>query len=210
MKERACGSQTFWLILLAVLMTFSLAGCGGEKDVGLKAGFETALGEPAPPVYVAFTTEKSKLKVSEDLMFTVCYGSNYDYSTTFEPSPLAVTAELFMSRRHFRDGIENPKSMGEDALLQEIADFRAEKYKWRFDAEGKFVGRQETVLTPAEWFTDDIGVFSWALNSLCICSDDSPEREIRESGSIALHYRIDGENVILYASFHDFVNDVRK
>lgn len=210
MKERACGSKAFWLIMLAFLMTFSLVGCsGGEKDVGLKGGFETGSGEPSPSINVAFITEKSRLKVGEDLTVTVCYGSN-NGTATIDPSPLAVTAELLMSRGHFRDGIENPKPIGEDVLLQEIADFWAEEYKWRFDAEGKFVGMQETVQIPAEWFIDDIGAFSWALTSLCTFSEDSPEREIRESDSIALYYRIDGENVILYASFHDFVNDVRK
>ena len=115
-----------------------------------------------------------------------------------------------MSRGHFRDGIENPKPIVEDILLREIADFGAEEYKWIIEANGKFVGKQETVLIPAEWFIDDIGAFSWVLTSLCTFSEDSPEREIRESDSIALYYRIDGENVILYASFHDFVNDVRK
>ena len=176
MKERACGSKAFWLIMLAFLMTFSLVGCsGGEKDVGLKGGFETGSGEPSPSINVAFITEKSRLKVGEDLTVTVCYGSN-NGTATIDPSPLAVTAELLMSRGHFRDGIENPKPIGEDVLLQEIADFWAEEYKWRFDAEGKFVGMQETVQIPAEWFIDDIGAFSWVVNSLCTFSEDSPER----------------------------------
>lgn len=198
--------QILWSIMLAVLMIFSLVGCGSKEHFGLQAGFTTGSDEPAPPINVAFMTEKSQIKIGEDLVVEVYCQPQNDYT---QSGALKHTAELFVRRGNFHNGVQNPQPTEEDILLRQIADFWSEEYRWEVDAQGKFVGKKEVVIIPAEWFSDEIGAFSWIVLSQVTFSADSPEREIRESGSIALYYRLDGENVILYATFYDFVNDIR-
>ena len=191
-----------------LIMLFSLAACSAEgKDMGLKAGFEKGSGEPAPPIKVEVISEKSRLKVGEDLTVKLCYGSLSSYDR-YDPAPVSVTAKIFMGHSVYGDkspwGGSYASTLIEQFVLKEIDDFADSMYLWQNKQAS------ETIVIPADWFAGERGGIGWSVTAHIIPSEDSPQEEWSEGGGVALYYRIKGENIILYDTYYNFYNDIRE
>ena len=204
-------------LTIAVLLLFSLAACNQseDEDMGLKVGFGADAGEPASPIKCAFTSEKSRLKIGEDFTIKLYYGEiGTGYDMRFDPPPIAVSAVLKMGHEIY--GAMSPtggsyaSELVEVLTLKEIDDFATPEYLWRSSSEGGWLAATETVVIPANWFVGERGSIGWSVLATIVFPDESPEPEFSEGGGVALYYRIKDENIILYGSYYNFFNDIRK
>ena len=207
---------TLGIVILLLFSVASLTACGnGDKNMGLKVGFGADAGEPAPPIKCAYTSEKSKLKVGEDFTIKLYYGAiGAGYDATFDPPPTSVSAVLKMKHEIYgamdSTGGSYASELVEELTLKEIDDFATPEYLWQCSSETGESSATETVVIPANWFVGEKGAIGWSVLATIVFSDESHEPEFSEGGGVALYYRIEGENIILYGSYYNFFNDIRK
>jgi len=203
------------LLGIAFIMLFSLAACNPPKedeDMGLKAGFELDGDKPAPPIRCAFTSEKSKLKVGEDFTIKLSYGTNGGHYDT-DPPPTSVSAKIKMARSVYGDlspsgSYANSNELIDEFVLKEIDNFATPEYVWQYSSETGWASATETVVISANWFAGERGAIVWLAFAHVVWPEGFPETE--DNGSVALYYRIEGENIILFDSYYKFFNDIRK
>lgn len=200
---------------IALLLIFSLAACvkETEEDAGLRAGFETNGDEPAPPILVRFTSDKSRLKVGEDLTIKLYYIPNSNYDTAYDPASISISAKINMGHSIYGDlcpwGGSYSSELIEQFVLKDIENFFDQEYTPKYFSDVGWFSGTETIVIPAEWFAGERGSIGWWLIAHIDFPEDSVQEDFSESGGVALNYRVEGENIILYDSYYKFFNDIR-
>lgn len=167
-------------------------------ETELSGGFASD-GEPASPIKVVYTAEKSKLRVGSDLKVKLFYG------WVGEPHPDAYgsVTTTFTMRSWVYEG--NEARLSRELLLGNLG----ERFVWQFDEichwerdhwESDSADGAETVIIPSEWFLGEEGAIGW---DLAIRSNDSPQNSLM-SGGASLYYIKEAEEITLFGSYYDF------
>lgn len=197
---------TFTAILFGCFLFFAFVGCSEEKEI--RGGFGSD-GEPVAPIKVAFTAEKSKIKIGNDLDIKLYYGSISDYNTTYACAPVSVTATLTMRSWIYEGDYQSPR-LTEERLIKKIDDFTNNSYKWTSGSQDESTVGIESIIIPSEWFGGDEGCISWDVLAFIVFPSDSPLKEQSEGGGISLYYIKDNKDIILFANYYDFFHYARR
>lgn len=206
-----------------VLVDAAVTAAKGEIDMvsrKLKGGFDSNGDEPEPPIWVEFTSEESRLKVGDNLTINLYYApqSSYDIST-YDPAPISVTAKIIMGHGTYtRELIQKGEHTYsqpeytfeyegiEELVKKEISNFaNLSNYPTASSASVAF----EEIEIPIDWFVGEMGSIAWTIAAELTWADGTGIDSENQGGGVALYYKIEGENIILYSSYYNFFNDIR-
>lgn len=165
-------------------------------------------GELAPPIWTAFTSDKSRLKIGEDLTIKLYYGTSKNFPNEDDDvMPIDTFTKIIMGYSVYGNldsyGGGYSSELIEEIVLKEIDDFGSQNYP----AAG-LNSISETITVPANWFVGEKGCIGWSIGMYAIWSKGSEPKNYG-GGGIALYYRIEDENIILFDSYYKFFNDIR-
>lgn len=217
--------KKIFILCTCLIFAICLTGCKqAKKNNGLKGGFDNNSIELLPSTQCGFTTDKTELKIGEDLTVKLYFGtiSNYpnDYPYVHKhnnTSPDNVLTEILMkygtytkvALQDIKRNCHKPQYTYnyeniETSLYKEIDDFTAEKYPHVEIAYSKY----EMIVVPSSYFVGEMGSIQWVINIYGIWAE-GVDRENYIGIATSLYYRIERNNVILYDSYYNFVNDIR-
>lgn len=187
-------------------MLFSLVACNSSRKLYGQSINE----DKAPPIWTAFTTNESRLKVGEDLPIEFYYAPQRDYSSMTDPMPLSVSAKIFMKHGVYGDLDPSGGSYSfeeiEELKLKGIDNFADSNY---YPAAGESSVAFESIVIPAEWFVGERGSIVLTVMVDLIWAEETGMKPITEGGSVGFNYIVEGENIILFDSYYKFFNYIR-
>ncbi len=211
------------LVILVMSITL-LTGCKNVKndDNGLNCGFDS--GEPLSNYWSGLTSDKTRLKVGENLTIKFYYGTsanlpddlpyNFQHNGILPDNILTemvighgiCTKELLQKGEYTYKKPEYTyeSQFLEENVYKEIPDFTSKNYPL-IGANSAF----ETITIPSDWFFGEMGVIRCSI-AIYGAWLEGVDRENSTGTSKCFYYRIEDDNVILYDSYYKFFNDIRK
>ena len=157
------------LSFIIVSTFFCLAGC---TDKGLSTS--TNYGDPAPWFNIGYTSEKSKIKIGEDLTINLRVFLIYD-------SEVSTTVRIALYP------FSNPE---EEKVITDIENFEAE---W-----------QDKVVIPSEWFIEGNDTLMIKAYACYLYEYEGELREDKGEQSIPLHYIVEGNTIKLFDFYYKY------
>jgi len=164
--------------------------------------------EETLPVVMAFISEKSKIKVGDDLMIKLYYGTLVNLPTRENNSTLVDTSvKMFMSQYVYGTLDTSGGSYAEELIInniyKEFNDFSTQNYPVAGYNDIPMI--YEIITIKANWFIGERGYIRWAIKTLVIWEEGSEN----SGGFIDLFYRVEGEDILLYSNYYNFFNGIQ-
>lgn len=217
----------------AVLMTllffslFIFVGCNiNESSIIVNDKTSTGLNktEPNSPIWLSLTSEKSIIKLDENLIIRLYYGTtlNYpdDFLCQFEKnglSPDDIYTELVISYgKYYREIIQNDENIYSNSeyklesiktgeiIYKNIEKFGAELYPMLgYDSQNEIINLS------SDLFSEKYGFVCCSIRIFPVYSDEI-DKDNGTGNGITLYYIIDDDSVLLYDNFYAFNSDFTK
>ncbi|MBQ7276703.1 MAG: hypothetical protein IJS58_05560 [Bacilli bacterium] len=212
-------------IFLLSFFTFLFVGCHSEHNSGitkssLRGGFSGG-GEPASPIWLGFTSDKTMIREGDDLALKVYYGTILSYPNDFinlfekdgvSPDEIQVVFLITYGRCSkdlLQKGEEtytkpeyiiNLTRIGE-TIFKTIDEFGSNSYPML----GKNSQYDEIVLV-SDLFNEKMGYISFVIKINGVFQGVIDENST--GGSATLYYKNDNGNIMLYDSYYKYSNSI--
>lgn len=171
-------------------------------------GLPESSGEPAPLIWTRFASDESRIKVGEDLNIKFYYASLCDFISISDPAPISVSAKIIMG--HSVHGNINQYGSYSSTLIDEFVLKEIDNFAdvVNYPVAGSISTAFEEIVIPADWFVGEKGSIGWSVKAELIWAEETGKESETHGGGVALYYRVEGENIILYNSYYKFYNDI--
>lgn len=212
--------------ILLIFLTISLlllVSCDYNQNNmakgSLSAGFS---GEESPPVWLGFTSDKTKIKKGEDLTLKVYYGTILNYPDGFTAqfdrdgvSPETINVDFIIRYGRFsKELIQSGKNIFEkpeytliytmtgEIVYKPIEKFGVDLYPMLGENS-----QYEKIVLSSDLFGEEIGYISFIIKINGVYQGVL-DNENSTGGSISLSYKFDDDCITLYDSYYDFFNSI--
>ncbi len=143
------------------------------------------------------------MEYGEDIEITVWF-RGFESPEASLSEPCKIECELSMRSQVIEEAGGKPE-VDKEIVIKKYENFSTDYYLNYEQDGGKYVGAEETMILPADWFTRQEGVIVVAIDQKVKHEDEAYSDQMGGSAA-CLYYVKNQKNIQLYGSYHDYYN----